>query len=242
MTLRLRLLLLLVALVSVGLLVADAVTYASLRAFLVERIDQQLIDGRSAAVRALMQSSNGQGPSLPGVPPGETPNLPPGTWVAVIDASGRTLAATAFTYGGEAVAPPSLSGDLTTLVAAEPVGTTFTVDAAGSRLTYRVLAWAPQGAVTDQGTSYVVLVAIPLSDLAQTLGRLLFVEIVVTIGVIAGLAALAWWIVRRELRPLEDMAVTAGAIAAGDLTRRVEPAHNAMLAQIEQAFARRKAS
>lgn len=254
MTLRLRLLLLLVGLVSVGLLVADAVTYASLRAFLVERIDQQLVDGRSAAVRALMQSDSGLGPSLPGVPSGETPNLPPGTWVAVIDASGRTLAATAFTYGGESVAPPSLPGDLTALVAADPAGATFTVDAAGSRLTYRVLAWAPPGAVTDQGTSYVVLVAIPLSDLAQTLGRLLFVEILVTVAVIAGLAALAWWMVRRELRPLEDMAATAGAIAAGDLAQRVEPAEprtevgrlglalNAMLAQIEQAFARRKAS
>jgi two-component system OmpR family sensor kinase len=253
-TLRLRLLLLLVGLVSVGLLVADAVTYASLRAFLVERIDQQLFNGRSAAVRALMQSGNGLGPSLPGVPPGETPNLPPGTWVAVIDASGRTLAATAFTYGGEAVAPPSLPTGLDKLVASDPGGATFTVGAKGSRLSYRVLAWAPQGAVTDQGTSYVALVAIPLSDLAQTLARLLWVELFVTAGVIAGLAALAWWMVRRELRPLDDMAVIAGAIAAGDLTQRVEPAEprtevgrlglalNAMLSQIEQAFARRKAS
>ena len=59
---------------------------------------------------------------------------------------------------------------------------------------------------------------------------------------------------RRELRPLDDMAATAGAIAAGDLTRRVERADartevgrlglalNAMLAQIEEAFTRSRNS
>jgi len=34
-------------------------------------------------------------------------------------------------------------------------------------------------------------------------------------------------IVRREMRPLEDMAQTAGAIAAGDLTQRVQRAEGA---------------
>src|SRR5207249_7951434 len=60
--------------------------------------------------------------------------------------------------------------------------------------------------------------------------------------------------VRRGLRPLEEIGVTAGAIAAGDLSKRVpqdDPrtevgrlgvALNAMLAQIEEAFAERKAS
>ena len=56
------------------------------------------------------------------------------------------------------------------------------------------------------------------------------------------------------LRPLETMGTTAGAIAAGDLSRRVEPADdsteigklgtslNAMLSQIEAAFDERRAS
>jgi two-component system OmpR family sensor kinase len=60
--------------------------------------------------------------------------------------------------------------------------------------------------------------------------------------------------VRRELRPLERIGETAGAIAAGELSRRVDTADprtevgrlglslNAMLQQIEQAFAERKAS
>jgi two-component system OmpR family sensor kinase len=245
-SLRLRLLLALVALVAVGLLVADAVTYASLRSFLLAKVDQQLEDARGPVVRALLQS--GGGPSVPGVPPGGAANLPPGTYGALVDSSGKVVAATAFTYGGESVAAPRLPGDLIQLAAADPEGATLTAGATGSKLTYRVLAWTPQG------SSYTVVVAIPLSDLSQTLGRLVLVEALVTLGVLLGLGGLAWWIVRRELRPLEDMAVTAGAIAAGDLTRRVEPAEprtevgrlglalNAMLAQIEQAFARRKAS
>jgi two-component system OmpR family sensor kinase len=60
--------------------------------------------------------------------------------------------------------------------------------------------------------------------------------------------------VRVGLRPLDGIAATAGAIAAGDLTRRVRPAEpgtevgrlglalNAMLGQIEAAFAERRAS
>ena len=47
MSLRLRLLLSVVVLVLVGLLVADAVTYVSLRSFLLRRVDQQLLDARS---------------------------------------------------------------------------------------------------------------------------------------------------------------------------------------------------
>jgi two-component system OmpR family sensor kinase len=77
--------------------------------------------------------------------------------------------------------------------------------------------------------------------------------------VVSGIALLlvagfALWLVRLSLRPLEGIGATAGAIAAGDLSRRVEPATertevgrlglalNAMLAQIEAAFEERRAS
>ena len=68
------------------------------------------------------------------------------------------------------------------------------------------------------------------------------------------LALGAWLIVRLGLRPLDRIGETAGAIAAGDLSRRVEPAEprtevgrlglalNAMLARLEEAFAERRAS
>ena len=69
-----------------------------------------------------------------------------------------------------------------------------------------------------------------------------------------GLALLAWWMIKFGLRPLEDMQETAGAIAAGDLSRRVEIVNehtevgrlgialNEMMQQIENAFSARAAS
>jgi len=72
--------------------------------------------------------------------------------------------------------------------------------------------------------------------------------------VLAALAALAWWVIRVGLRPLERMGQTADSIAAGDLSARVEStdertevgrlgiAFNSMLGQIEGAFAEREAS
>ena len=72
--------------------------------------------------------------------------------------------------------------------------------------------------------------------------------------VLAAIAALGLWVVRLGLRPLDAIGTTAAAIAAGDLSQRVERAEertevgrlglalNAMLAQIERAFRAREAS
>jgi two-component system OmpR family sensor kinase len=258
MSLRLRILLSVVVLVLVGLLVADAVTYVSLRSFLLRRVDQQLTDARSSALHALNESSTespSQLNSPPGGGPGAGPNFPPGTYAAMLNASGKTLEAVGFTYGGTSTAKPTLSVALVRAATAhggQSFATVASTDNGG--VGYRVLAWQPLSVGGAAQTAYTVVVAIPLTDLSGTLQRLLLVEVLVTVGVLLGLAVLAWWLVRREMRPLEDMAATAGAIAAGDLSERVGRADsatevgrlglalNAMLAQIEQAFARRQAS
>ena len=59
-------------------------------------------------------------------------------------------------------------------------------------MSYRVLAEP----TIVQGISYTAIVAIPLDDLHHTLGRLLLVELLVSGGVLVGLGALSWWIVR----------------------------------------------
>ncbi|MGH2554782.1 MAG: sensor histidine kinase, partial [Actinomycetota bacterium] len=154
-----------------------------------------------------------------------------------------------YTYGGPSQPEPVLPSTLPRPGASETEPDLFTTGAAGgSSLHYRVQVDA---LADDAG---FLIVAIPLADVDQTLGRLRIIEGVVSGVVVLGLGLVLWWLVRRGLRPLEEIGVTAGAIAAGDLTRRVEPtdgrteigrlglALNEMLAQIEAAFEERRAS
>ena len=104
----------------------------------------------------------------------------------------------------------------------------------------------------DDGGQLVV--ALPLDDVEATLDRLVAVELGVALAAMAAAAALGWWLVRLGLRPLAQIEVTAEAIAAGQLGRRVpgEDARtevgrlaavlNRMLGRIEAAFAARDAT
>jgi two-component system OmpR family sensor kinase len=106
----------------------------------------------------------------------------------------------------------------------------------------------------DPEDNGVTLAAVPLTEVDQTLSRLLEVEALVIGGVLLALAAVSWLLVRLGLRPLDRMATTAGEIAAGKLSQRVTPATprtevgrlglalNGMLERLEHAFAEREAS
>jgi two-component system OmpR family sensor kinase len=111
---------------------------------------------------------------------------------------------------------------------------------------YRLLA------VSIPGRTLVV--ATRLDAVTATLDSLRAVLVGLSVGLLALLVLIIAVIVRRGLRPLEDMSREADAIAAGDLTRRVRPsdgtteisrlgrALNGMLAQIETAFSQRAGS
>ncbi|NKX56224.1 sensor histidine kinase [Arthrobacter mobilis] len=99
-----------------------------------------------------------------------------------------------------------------------------------------------------------VAVARPYAPVNNTVEALAALSL--SIGLMSTLAAsvIAWAAVTRAFRPLSKVEKTAAAIAAGDLSRRVEVASpateigrlsrslNAMLAHIETAFAARSAS
>ena len=253
MSLRTRLLLALLGVVAVGLFIAGAVTWTSLRSFLMERVDQQLRAARVPVTMTLSSSiSSGQLPFGPGGP--DQTNLPPGTYGQLRDGSGTILNTISYSYGQSdqptPVLPSPLPGsDSQVGGGAGGQATVFTAKSTGGPATgFRVLV------ERVPNLDRVLIVAIPLTETRQTLGRLLGAEVLVSLAVLVVLAIAAWFIVKRDLRPLETMAVTADAIAAGDLSKRVEPAErrtevgrlglslNTMLARIEEAFAERAAT
>ncbi len=108
---------------------------------------------------------------------------------------------------------------------------------------FRVLARPQRGGV--------VVLALPLSDVDAAVARLVRVEALVTVAVLAVLGLVTWWVVRLGVWPVQRMTKTAAAIADGDLSQRVPDvvrgteagelgeALNTMLGRIEHAFAER---
>jgi two-component system OmpR family sensor kinase len=264
-SLRTRVLVSVLALAAAGLVLLAAVTYAEQSSFLENRLNQEVRAAGPAVSEALDaaglrpptdQPSNpsgtpsgggglGAGPRGSGGGPRPGPaglNLPPGTYGQRREASGKVLGNRVFTYGQTASAAPKIPAEV-------PLEKLFTVGSVGtSGLQYRVYA------VRDPEDSGVTVVAVPLHEVQQTLNRLLVVEGLVIGGVLLALGVTAFFVVRLGLRPLDRIEVTAGQIAAGDLSRRVSPATprtevgrlglalNAMLGRLEQAFAQQTAS
>ena len=61
-------------------------------------------------------------------------------------------------------------------------------------------------------------------DIADAVAKLILTELLITAGLLLLLGTLASLLIRRELKPLENMTDVADSIAAGDLSQRV-PAH-----------------
>ena len=250
MSLRARLLVSLVALVTVALAALDVATWASLRSYLVGQVDQQLQAAQGPVSQVLFNENFGLGG-------GSTALLPGGTYGLLTDVNGRVIGR-GFLVPTARTSPPALPTHYSSTPSGDqaPIGRTFTVDAASGSLQYRVLA-TPVSVHPSHTLLHVqafLIVAIPLSGVTTTLARLVLVEIVASLAVVVALGLLAWWLVRLGLRPLNAIEDTAGAIAAGDLSRRVPQANdrtevgrlglalNAMLAQIEAAFEARRRS
>jgi len=265
-SLRTRVLASVLLLSAAGLVALAAVTYAEQRSFLLGRIDNQIERARPALSVALDNagfrpggegrpppaaanrsprdgSPGGDGGGPPG-PGGGGPNLnlPPGTYGQRRDARGNVLGHVLITYGQTPPAAPRIPARI-------PLGKPFTVGSVGkSGLRYRAYA------SRDPEDSGITVVAAPLREVDQTLSRLRLVEALVIAGVLIALGVSAFFVVRLGLRPLDRMEVTAGEIAAGQLSRRVSPSNpktevgrlglalNSMLERLEQAFSQRKAS
>jgi signal transduction histidine kinase len=129
-----------------------------------------------------------------------------------------------------------------------------TVPAESGSHRWRVVAYPAQLDTPDGPKVGTIIAAYDVTNVYNTIGRLLRIDLIVSGFVLVALAIVGVAIVRTSLRPLADIEQTAEAIAAGDLTRRVPGSDprtevgrlgrslNAMLAQIETAFHARATS
>jgi two-component system, OmpR family, sensor kinase len=258
-SLRARLVAGLLALAAAGLLLLGGITYAEQRSFLYDRLDQQVRAAPGAVLHQMHDhgliadqsrgehggpdfgDAGGHGPP-PGGGGGPGAGLPPpGTYGEYRPVNGRAVH-TILDYGqSDVTAKPDLPATV-------PVNRLFTVGGRdGDETRYRVLA-------QRQPDGDTIIAAVPLHEVDQTLHRLLLVLGLVLAGVLIVLGVGAALVVRVGLLPLDRMAHTAGAIAGGDLSHRVETtdprtevgrlglALNRMLDRLERAFAERRAS
>ena len=243
LSLRGRLLIGVTSLLVVGLLVVNIATYLSLQTFLIGRVDAQLRGGVAEVSFEL---------GAPGPRTNRSTAFPPGTVAELLGRDGTPVETRFVGSGfGDTTASPVTPVLPRSLPNAGPDTPADPFDVMGSDgvTQFRMTDW-PEGRF---GGQFIVL-AVPLTDVQSTLRGLLVLEALISAGVVAVTAILALAIIQVGLRPLRRMGLVAGEIAAGDLTRRVEPATskteigrfglalNAMLSQIEAAFAQRTAS
>jgi two-component system OmpR family sensor kinase len=172
----------------------------------------------------------------PGGPP---PEVPVSTYAELRGPDGKVIAKAQLAEGGQ----PDLPDTILPPTEHEHFFTTGSASGSGE---WRVL--------TTAGQNGTVVIAVPMGDVTNALHRLLLIQFVGGAVLLAVLCGGAWVVVRRGLRPLEQMAHTAASIAGGDLTSRVEVtegasevgelglALNVMLDDIEDAFAERDAT
>ena len=222
----LRLISAMLCLVALGLTLTGAFGVRLLRNYLVDRVDEQLAEG----VRQIESQNT--------VPQPGGPYVPSQFDLTILDAGGTEQESWNSALTSSRPDIPELTVQEATERANEP----FTVDAADGDGRWRVLALPLDGGAGS------AVIATSLDEVDATVKRLVQIDVLVGLTVLAGLALVGVSVVRTALRPLGEIEVTAAAIGRGDLGRRVPDHHpgtemgrlsralNAMLEQVERAF------
>jgi two-component system OmpR family sensor kinase len=246
MSLRIRLLVVSLALLVAGLTAAGIVSYSSLSSFLHARTDTQL-DSAIGNVRHVLAA----------LPAGETIRrqdlgaAAPGLWVQLRDTNGTTLweiqgyawTANPLTPQMPATLPPLREVD--DYLGPSALFSTPALENSGVQ--FRMI-------VSTTPTGQTVVVGASMQETARTLSRLVMVEVIggALILLVAGLAGT--WLTRLGLRPLVKMEAAAESIAEENLAQRLPGDQskteigrlagvlNTMLSRLEAAFTERKES
>ncbi|MFG2778328.1 ATP-binding protein [Streptomyces prunicolor] len=261
-SLRSRVLLIAVVLLTAGFTAFSLVTGNALRSYMADRVDAQL--RASAQVFALLPSTVAKtGTGTGGKPPPgltdfstEVLGNPVITYVTkngTVESSIDSLAGANRTEGASGPDLPRLDASAVAARAGKP----FTVAGTSGDTRWRSIA-VPRvvgGTLLGGGTAGSVIVSAPMSQVDGTVDRMWHIYETTGLGLLVVLGLAGWFAVRSGLRPLTRIEQTAAEIAAGDLSRRVPElagphtemgrlatALNGMLAQLETAFAARAES
>ena len=229
--LRVTLVAAMLGLVTLALVVIGVASSTLLNRYLLNRVDNQL---RATATATAM-------PRQDGLDPNSTSPVP-SFYLAITDTDGDLTDGGQYVRRGE-VAPlpgprlPAVSSSF----AASHDRKAFTVSATSGSNRWRVY-------ILPLANGQIVTAALPLDDVNNTVNRLVTIDAVVSVIVLAALAVVGYFMIRSSLRRLVAVERTAERIAAGDLSQRVAVADpytevgrlgsslNTMLGQIEDAF------
>ncbi len=274
--LRIKLLTGAVTLVAIALAVISVVSIAVFHSYLLNQAGKQLENYVSNHV-----TGEAQAPLFPGLSQRSgfrflrTPGLG-GFTLEVLDSKGQLVAdqtggpagpavpadpAWLTAHVGKLVTLPARSGGGTWQVITEPGFYVFNrTPFAGTSPTQNgipgevVFSTTPPGSPQVAAQAGTLVVGVDLGSIRHTIGTLTLIDLAVSGAVIVLLAGVGAALIRASLRPLAEIEQTAGAIAAGDLSRRVPDRDprtevgslarslNTMLTQVEQAFRARAAS
>ncbi len=234
MTLRTKLVISFTSLLLVVIAAVGLVASRSLEGILTEQIDRVLI--------GLVDRGPGAAPPGPINEPAAgsvgDEALRRDTAEILIDPQGRVVFARTSGFRDD----PDPLPDITELPRASgPVE----LDSVDGSITFRAaILHLPDGAT--------LILAAPLTPVTDAVSSLIRTLLLAGAGVLLIGAAATWWTVKQSMRPVEEMVDTAEAIAAGDLTSRVEETNpntelgrlagslNSMLGHIEDAIEHEK--
>lgn len=257
-TLRRRLTVTMAGLLVVAALLIGVVSVLSLRAFLTERLDQQLTGAVNRTSMAVdmddLEKPGHGGHGGHDDRPNNALNAPgqaAGTVVAVVREDGSTTAGILNDRGEVTAIAVGTSTQLTRVSTSEPE--TIRVEGAGE---FRAIA-------IDDDDGSKVIIALPMTEVNAATTQLLIVILLVTALGVGAIIIAGRLLIRFELRPLERVADTATRVSELPLDKgdvelaervdeadtdpatevgRVGAAFNQMLGHISQAFSARQAS
>lgn len=228
MSLRAKLASTVLAILAAGLTASAVGTATLLRSYLLERVDAQLHGTADFATRALTADRTFGTPPGFTPPPGERPPRDtPDVQAARVDASGGVV--------GTLQGPFSTASDAfdhlpASALASARAGDTVTFETSAPSGRYRGVAQPLPG------TNDVTVTVMSLHNVQATISRLYRIEMIGAVIALVTAGALALWLSYRGLRPLEHMADTADAVAAGDVDRRVDVHGNNEVARLGRAL------